>query len=275
MNLLIAGGDARFAFAAEEGTRRGLRVTVLGLEKAGGRFRRGRLSDAAEADAVILANPWRGQLPGPMDQSGVAADRLLDNLNPGAKLFLPDDTAKPASFARPYIKPDEAYLLANARLTAEGAVSALMARSDFALAGERALVIGWGRIAKSLCPLLRGLGANVCAAARRAQAREEAHAAGYLTCGMDEISTCLGAFRLIVNTVPAQVLGEGELRLVRREAVLIDVASAPFGFSLESAEKLGLKAARESGLPGRYCSRTAGCVLLDAALRAFEREGLR
>ena len=274
MNLLIAGGDARFAFAAEEGTRRGLTVTILGLEKAEGRFRRGTLADAEKADAVILANPWRAQLPGPLDGSGVTLDALMDNLNPAAKLFLPDDTLKPDSFARSYIKPDEAYVQANARLTAEGVVCALMARSDFALAGERALVIGWGRIAKSLCRLLKGLGVNVCVAARRAQAREEAHEAGYLTSAMEEMSACLGAFRMIVNTAPAQVLGENELRLVRREAALIDAASAPFGFSMESAEALGLRAARESGLPGRYCPRTAGCVLLDAALRAFEREGL-
>ena len=48
--------------------------------------------------------------------------------------------------------------------------------------------------------------------------------------------------------------------------MLIDVSSAPYGFSLDDALSLGLNAARENNLPGRYCPLSAGIVQLDTFL---------
>ena len=66
-----------------------------------------------------------------------------------------------------------------------------------------------------------------------------------------------------------------ELKLIQKSAVLIDVASAPYGFSLDDALLLGLNAARENNLPGRYCPMSAGIVQLDAFLNLIASEQTR
>ena len=65
--------------------------------------------------------------------------------------------------------------------------------------------------------------------------------------------------------------GRERLALARPDALLLELASAPYGFDLLLARKLGLRAELESGIPGRYCPRTAAKILW----RYIEREVLR
>ena len=55
----------------------------------------------------------------------------------------------------------------------------------------------------------------------------------------------LGSFDLIVNTAPAPVLGKSQLRRVRKDALIIDLASRPGGVDFDYARELG--AARQLG----------------------------
>ena len=70
-------------------------------------------------------------------------------------------------------------------------------------------------------------------------------------------------------------MDRSELQLIQKSAVLIDVASAPYGFSLDDALALGLNAARENNLPGRYCPMSAGIVQLNAFLDLIGAEQAR
>ena len=161
---------------------------------------------------------------------------------------------------------DETYTQENGLLTAEGALFTAVARLNRALRGSRCLVIGYGRIGKALTGLLRGLGAAVTVAARREESRREA---GKNSVSIQEMPTVLPRMDVIFNTVPAPVLGEEELRHVKPQCVLIDLASAPYGIDRDAAEALGLRAFLESGLPGRYCPLSAAETLLNY----IEREG--
>ena len=163
---------------------------------------------------------------------------------------------------------DEEYTLENARLSAEGAVSAAMRRMPFALSDSTCLVIGYGRIGRALTGMLRGLGARVIVAARRAESRLEA---GEGSVPLEGLAQALPKADVIFNTVPALVLPRERLALARPDALLLELASAPYGFDLLLARKLGLRAELESGIPGRYCPRTAAKILW----RYIEREVLR
>ena len=161
---------------------------------------------------------------------------------------------------------DEAYTQENAALTAEGALFTAMARMNRALRGSQCLVIGYGRIGKALTGLLRAMGAGVTVAARREESRR---ATGENSVPIPYIPNILPRMDVVFNTVPAPVLGEKELRRVKHDCVLIDLASAPYGIDQDAAEALGLKAYLESGLPGRYCPLSAAETLLSF----MEREG--
>ncbi len=161
---------------------------------------------------------------------------------------------------------DEIYTQENAALTAEGALFTAVARMNRALRGAKCLVIGYGRIGKALTRLLWSMGAAVTVAARREESRQEA---GENSVSIGEIPAVLPRMDAVFNTVPAPVLGEEELRHVRPQCVLIDLASAPYGVDMDAAEALGLRAFLESGLPGRYCPLSAAETLLNY----MEREG--
>ncbi len=267
MKLLIAGGDARAAYAAHEAERRALNVSALGLENSPLSFPRASWEDVSQADAVLMANPWRTPFPGPLGKA-IDADALINALRPNACLVFPDVLKKPVSFTRPHLclSDSEDYLRKNATLTAEGALHALMSRAAFSLQGARALIIGYGRIGRDTALRLRDLGCTVCACARREESRALARADGLFACGFGALGGRLGWAELIVTTVPGRVMETGELKLIQKSAVLIDVASAPYGFSLDGALALGLNAARENNLPGRYCPMSAGIVQLNAFL---------
>lgn len=72
---------------------------------------------------------------------------------------------------------------------------------------------------------------------------------------------------LVFSTAPAMVLDAGLLARVNREAMVIDLASPPYGVDLAAAWRMGLRAWREPGLPGRYCPESAARALYDAMKR--------
>jgi len=275
MNLLIAGGDLRFAWAAHIASQRGLDVGSLGLEKSWLAQPQADQASVSRADAVLMPNPWRTAFPGPFAAEPLTLQDILASLRPGAALIMPDDIGAPDD-APEHIRlsDDGDYLLRNACLSAEGAIHAAMSAVPFALESAHALVIGYGRIGRHLTQLLLALGCTATAAARRAESLFQAQLDGALPCPLDELPERLPECQLIFSTVPATVLTDDMLTLIDPGALLMDVASAPYGFSLERAQALGLRAARENNLPGRYCPESAGRLLLDAAWAAA-RKGVK
>ena len=77
---------------------------------------------------------------------------------------------------------------------------------------------------------------------------------------------------VIFSTPPATVIDEAALRHVDANALLIDLASPPYGFDLDAARNLNLRAHREPGLPGRYCPLSAARAIYAAVLRWEEAE---
>ncbi|MEE0400488.1 MAG: hypothetical protein UDN39_00925, partial [Christensenellales bacterium] len=74
---------------------------------------------------------------------------------------------------------------------------------------------------------------------------------------------------VIINTIPAHVLGDAALAATARDTPIIELASAPYGLEMQKAVKLGLQVCVESGLPGRYAPLDAGEALFDALTRAM------
>jgi len=155
---------------------------------------------------------------------------------------------------------DEDYTLRNAHLSAEGALYAAMRQADFSLSRAACTVIGYGRIGKALTGMLRGLGANVTVAARRQESRAQA---GEGSIAIEQLPQILPHAQLIFNTAPAPILGKEWLSFVRKDALLVELASPPYGIDLAAAQEMGLRAWGEWGIPGRYCPQSAAELLID------------
>ena len=276
LKFAIVGGDGRQALLAALLQRDGHRVCTYALEGAALPDeipRAGCLQGCVYgADCVVLPTPAEagGFLNAPLSAERLRTEELVAALWRGQRLFggrLGDGLCLAALRQGLVVedllrRPD--FAAGNAALTAEGALGVLMAESDKSLWRGRALVLGWGRIAKLLTLRLLGLGAKAAVAARRAEARVMAQAVGAESFPFEELEARIGGFDFIVNTVPARVLSDGALCAAAEDALLLELASAPGGFDRKLAENIGLRAIAAPGLPGRCAPRRAAELMREA-----------
>lgn len=169
------------------------------------------------------------------------------------------------------LSSDEDLTVGNALLTAEASLSIYMEETDASVFGSRVLVIGSGRVAECVCRVFSALGADVTVMARSRLAWSRL--SRRRTVDINDAEARLRAFSsgcdLIINTVPARVIGKAELEAAasRRPKMILDLASEPFGFDADDARSLGLDARRAPGLPGKYAPEAAAQLIADVVRR--------
>ncbi len=173
-----------------------------------------------------------------------------------AEVIVPPPWDKGAFYAR-----SETYAVANAALTARGAAERLRAEG---VAGGDVLILGYGRVGRLCARALAGPGRRVTAAARRGEQRAWAEAEGCAAVDLEGLSKVLPVCAAVVNTVPAPVLGEADISRLPRDAVLLELASAPGGIDAAAAREQGLRYIRAGGLPAQYDPEAAAEILRDA-----------
>ncbi len=172
----------------------------------------------------------------------------------------------------------EAFLIKNARLTAEGAIMTAMELTDTALLGAPMAVIGYGRIGQLLAHLLTVLGARVTVVARREESRAEAAAMGCHTLPPARMTELCTGYEVIFNTVPAVMLDKALLTALPCRTKIIELASAPGGLDpegvTEATRRCGLQVIRAPSLPGRYAPKDAGEAIAACILSVMEEVSL-
>lgn len=172
-----------------------------------------------------------------------------------------------------YMEREELAVL-NAIPTAEGAIEIAISETPFTIHGAPCLVIGYGRIGKVLCRSLAGMGADVCAAARKYGDLAWIKANSLRGIRIKDLGENIGKFRLIFNTAPAPILDFKTLSKVRDDCLIIDLASRPGGVDFESAKELGKKVVWALSLPGKVAPEGAGDIMKDAVLNILEELGV-
>ena len=265
MRLVAIGGDMRMNGAVLAARRAGWDADwIRGEDEAAGQER---------ADVVIL--PWPrsfadGKLTCAPPGEAMEKARALELVPPCAvALHGAGIAAGELSQAQARFDPsqDEAFLRKNARLTAEGAIAAAMRSAKRALLGSTCLVTGFGRIGQELTLRLCAMGAFVIVCARSEEQMRAAHAIGAHPVPLAQLASAAGQADLLFNTVPARVLGQDALAAIGKDAILFELASAPYGEDVEEAVRMGVNLHIESGIPGRYAPMEAGEALFEAAQR--------
>lgn len=156
---------------------------------------------------------------------------------------------------------DDELAILNSIPSAEGALQIAMEHSDFTIHGSRSAVLGLGRTGLTLASALQGLKSVVTAVARRPQDLARARALGHVAVRFSDLKTVLPQFDLVFNTAPAPVLPKELMKMVKKTAVVIDLASPPGGVDFDAARVAGITAILAPGLPGLVAPRTAGEIL--------------
>lgn len=128
-------------------------------------------------------------------------------------------------------------------------------------------------VAKVLALRLYALGALVTLRHRKDGDRAMARALGLDSCDFDGIYEQAEEFDFVANTVPARVLEDDLLALLRPDAVLLELASPPGGFDAEQARSLNLPVLAAPGLPGVYAPYTAGGAYEGDDIHGHQRGG--
>jgi dipicolinate synthase subunit A len=288
LRIALLGGDRRELVLADALAARGAEVRAVGLPWPDpATWAANRLEDTVAWAEVVVAPVGGTDEVGVITYSIVkagesAGPRLTEDvvrqMRPGALVvigharpFLHDLCTRYGVRLREYRNRDE-FALLNAVPSAEGAIALAMRETDITLHAGRCLVLGYGRVGQVLAADLRGLGAHTVVVARSGADRARAFAAGHRVTDFGQLRRELAQADVVFNTVPAPVLTDALLARLGREAVIIDLASAPGGTDFGAAKRLGLRAVLAPGLPGLVAPRTAGRILSATVLAILEEE---
>ncbi len=240
--------DARMRALHDELSRRGLNVQGADALPTNGRY-----------DIILL--PY-AKFP------KIESKRLFSLLSPEGKVYA---GGYPQEFAEECEErgirfvdwlSDEELTVKNAHLTAEGALGIAITQSPLAVKNSFVTVIGYGRVARACVKLFSAAGAHIRIMARSYPARLDAYTRGCKAyCIADNAP--LGDCDVLINTVPTVILDSSRLEYLPKSALIIELASPPYGIDMDAARALGLTPIIASGLPARVAPKTAGRLMAD------------
>lgn len=270
--IAIIGGDLRIVKLAIMLANEGNDIYVYGLEKA---------EEIKNIDNIIECDTIKAAIknseivigPIPLSSNGITVNTpfsdneitIRDVMNEiSAKIFIAG-SIKPEVYKMvndeyveiiDIMKREELAVL-NTIATAEGTIQIVIENTNKILHGSNVLILGFGRIGKVLARKLAGLSAKVTCAARKDEDFAWIQAYGHNSININNIGENLGKYDIIINTVPNMILSEERLKYVKKECLLIDLASNPGGIDRNAVKEMNLKFVWALSLPGKVAPITS------------------
>ena len=170
------------------------------------------------------------------------------------------------------ILKNEYFTIRNTVPTAEGAIAKAIELTDINIDKANIMVLGFGRVGKTLCYKLKKLGANVYAEARKERDIAWIDVFGYNAIPLEKINENICKMDIIFNTIPELILDKSKLILMNEKTLIIDLASKPGGTDFESANKMGIKAILYSGIPGKIASEYEAELIKEVIYKEIKRK---
>lgn len=272
-SVLILGGDLRLLYAADALRKAGFKIESCVYTES---FT--NLYDKIKKADILL-------LPPPVSSDGESLNApfciekiLLSDIEKAAgseKIIIGGKIPEGVFSGRviDYIERED-FAILNAVPTAEGALEIAMRESEITISGSKTLVVGFGRIGKMLCKMFSGVGAKVCATARKPEDIALINAMGYDSLKTCDVHKTISDYDIIINTVPCEVIGYKAISRIKMGAVLIDTASKPGGVDMTAANEFGVKVIWALSLPGKVAPKTAGKIICDTVLNIISETGV-
>lgn len=270
--LAIIGGDLRIAKLAIMLANDGNEVYVYGLEKSEEIKKQKNIIQCdtirkAIDNVEIVIGPIPFSSNGntinmPFSDKEITIREMMHNIN--AKVLIagaisPEvyEMANDEYIEIIDIMKREELAVLNTIATAEGTIQIAIENTNRILHGSEVLILGFGRIGKVLARKLAGLSVKVTCAARKDEDLAWIEAYGHKSLNINNLSENLRPFDIIINTVPHIVLTEEKLEYVRKDALLIDLASNPGGIDKKAIKDRKLKFVWALSLPGKVAPTTS------------------
>ena len=175
---------------------------------------------------------------------------------------------------------DETFVLKNAILTAEGFLADLILNTPNSIFDQKILILGGGRVAKTLAILFQKLGINFDVTMRNPLKLKEAQIFTPNLVDWKHFKKKLKGYNTIINTIPCELFSKEDLLKFGKDTVIFELSSlkvlpeqflnknlnsfAPFTnlFSLNIANS-NIKYVLSPALPGRYSPQSAGELIFE------------
>lgn len=150
---------------------------------------------------------------------------------------------------------DEIFTVKNANLTSEAVLSIIIEKTKVSIFESAVLILGGGRIAKALAVMLKGLGVQFAIVSYNPIKFPSYFSFSDKCYYRENFVRDLEKYNVIVNTIPAKIIGEDIVEKIKKETVFIETASVK---CLEENEKLQFEYLFSPALPQKYASQSAG-----------------
>ena len=167
------------------------------------------------------------------------------------------------------MKREELSIL-NTIATAEGTIKVAIENTDRILQGAKVLILGFGRVAKIVANKFSLLSTTVTCAARKTSDLAWIKAYGYESLNINDMLYDLNYFDIIINTVPQTIIKEKELKHMKSDVLLIDLASYPGGIDGNMATQMGMKFVWALALPGKVAPKSSAQFIKDTIYNILE-----
>ena len=264
--IAIIGGDLRIIKLAEMLVKDGNEIYTFGIDNVEGTIQCENIKKALKnVEIVIGPIPFSSNgttINMPFSDKSLSVRELMHAMN--AKILIaggiaPEvyELANDEYIEIIDIMKREELAVLNTIATAEGTIQVAIENTNKILHGSKVLILGFGRIGKVLARKLSGLSVQVTCAARKDEDLAWIEAYGHKSTNINNIGENLKQYDIIINTVPHMVLTEERLQYVKKDALLIDLASNPGGIDKKIVKDLNLKFVWALSLTGKVAPTTS------------------
>lgn len=269
-SITVVGGDLRIVKLIEMLIQDGYKVYTYALENAEDLLMLDNvemcptLEEALSYSKVVVGpvplSSDRKRVSAPFGRNIVELDEFIEALN-GKYLIAGNVTIKDELDLNNVQFTDlfkrEEFSVLNTIATAEGTIQIAMEETQRTIHGSNVLVMGFGRIGKVLAKMLDGIGAKVYCEARKNEDISWIKAYGYNPIHLNDLNEHLDKFDIIINTIPFQILTGDRLDLVKKDTVIVDLASNPGGVDRKAARERNLRVIWALSLPAKVAPLTS------------------
>ena len=260
INFCIIGGDLRSFFLAKTLSREKYEVKLYGFDKLE-KFKECEKYEEMirNSDNIVLPIPFSKDnqfVNMPFSNKNIAIREIFFYLE-NKTIFvgnihqeLKEELYRKHNQVIDFMEKEE-FAILNAISTAEATIEIILKNTKKILQNSNCFIMGFGRIGKVLAYKLKGLSAKVTCMITSEVERAWAIAYGYETISIENLKkncTKLKQYDIIINTIPKIILKE-ELKEIKKETLVIDLASKPYGIDRKIAEQENLNFIEALGLP--------------------------
>lgn len=285
-NISIIGGDLRIVKLAELLAKDNFKIKTYAIEEAEElnkiqKIEKCKTLDETIENAEIVIGPIplssnNIQINTPFSKKNITLEELAKKIK--NKKFIAGNIKKEfyeynkdnSSEIIDLLEKEELTIL-NTISTAEGAIQIAMEETIKTLHSSNILILGFGRVGKTLANMLKGIGANVYCEARKNEDLAWIKTYGYEPITLDNLNENLNKFDIIMNTIPSLILKEKEIKYLKKDCLLIDLASSPGGIDIKEAKEKGIKTIWALALPGKVAPLTSAEFIRDTIYNILEK----